>query len=378
MVNKKMTAPIMNDNTYQAQLANKVARIQKQFACFEPPMLEIHQSPISHFRMRAEFRIWHSDDDMFYAMFERDEAGKKTVIRLDEFPIATRQINELMSVLLTELKANAVLSERIFEIHFLNTLKGDMLVSLIYHKKLDQTWQDLAGALADRLGIKIIGRSRGQKIVISDDFVIEQMTVEVQGGKQTFYYQQIEGGFSQPNAQVCQAMLNFACDVADSIANKQDLLELYCGNGNFTLPLSGYFKKVLATELSKSSVNAARWAITHNGISNIDIARLSAEDFGQAHKGVREFRRLLEAGIDMNDYAFNTVFVDPPRAGVDDQTLKILQDFDNIIYISCNPDTLFDNLLTLTQTHDIRRMALFDQFPYTHHIESGVWLSRRM
>lgn len=372
-----MTTPVMNDQSYQAQLSEKIARIGTQFAPFNPPKLEVYPSSVSHFRMRAEFRIWHTDDDLFYAMFERDETGKKTVVRLDDFAIASRQINELMPVLLDELKANAVLSERIFEVHFLNTLKGEMLVSLIYHKKLDETWQGVAKELADKLGVKIIGRSRGQKIVLSDDFVIEKMTVNIQGNVQDFYYQQIEGGFSQPNAQVCQSMLNFACDVADGIANKQDLLELYCGNGNFTLPLSKYFQKVLATELAKSSVHAAKWAIAKNNISNIDIARLSAEEFSEAHAGVREFRRLAEAGIEIGDYAFNTVFVDPPRAGIDDETLKILQNFDNIIYISCNPDTLFENLHTLIQTHEIRRMALFDQFPYTHHIESGLWLTKR-
>ncbi|HCF78438.1 MAG TPA: tRNA (uridine(54)-C5)-methyltransferase TrmA, partial [Glaciecola sp.] len=45
--------------------------------------------------------------------------------------------------------------------------------------------------------------------------------------------------------------------------------------------------------------------------------------------------------------------------------------------ISCNPETLADNLATLTLTHDIVRSALFDQFPFTHHIESGVILKKR-
>lgn len=254
-----------------------------------------------------------------------------------------------------------------------------MLVTLIYHKKLDEQWQALASDLVDKLNIKLIGRSRGQKLVLSDDFVVEKMTVSIKGQDEDFYYQQIEGGFSQPNAYVCRHMLNFACDVADKISqnDQRDLLELYCGNGNFTLPLSKYFNRVLATELAKSSVNSAKWAIDHNDIQNIAIARLSAEEFSQAHNGEREFRRLAESDIDIKSYDFNTVFVDPPRAGIDDETLKILANFENIIYISCNPDTLFDNLQMLYHTHEIKRFALFDQFPYTHHIESGVWLVKR-
>ncbi|UZA26234.1 tRNA (uridine(54)-C5)-methyltransferase TrmA [Moraxella bovis] len=367
---------------YHAQLSAKIDRISTQFAPFNPPALEVYESPISHFRQRAEFRIWHTErdgaDDMFYAMFERDGKSKK-VIEITDFAIASRAINELMPVLLNELKQNSLLKDKLFQIDFLNTLHGQMLVTLIYHKKLDENWQALANSLADKLSIKLIGRSRGQKLVLDDDFVIEKMSVDIKGQSQDFYYQQIEGGFSQPNAHVCRHMLNFACDVADNISqhNKKDLLELYCGNGNFTLPLSKYFNQVLATEMAKSSVNSAKWAIDYNKIANIAIARLSAQEFSQAHNGEREFRRLAESDIDIKSYDFNTVFVDPLRAGIDDETLKILANFDNIIYVSCNPDTLFENLKFLNHTHEIKRFALFDQFPYTHHIESGVWLSKK-
>ncbi len=105
--------------------------------------------------------------------------------------------------------------------------------------------------------------------------------------------------------------------------SEQDLLELYCGNGNFTLPLSTrFFRRVLATELAKSSVYAAQWNIEQNQIENTQVARLSAEEFTQAYNGEREFRRLQEANIDLASYDFDTVFVDPPRAGIDDDNLK--------------------------------------------------------
>lgn len=128
------------------------------------------------------------------------------------------------------------------------------------------------------------------------------------------------------------------------LKDQKHLLELYCGNGNFTLPLSLKFERVLATELAKSSVYAAQWNIEQNQIDNIQVARLSAEEFTQAYQGEREFRRLQEADIDIQSYDFDTVFVDPPRAGIDDETLKLLQSFERIIYISCNPNTLYENL----------------------------------
>lgn len=358
-------------SAYQTQLDEKVQRITAQFYEFNPPALEVFASPEQHFRMRAEFRVWHTDNDLFYAMFERGEDGKqKTVVRVDQFPIAAQSINDLMPVLLQKIKAQPLLEQRLFEIDFLATLSGEMLVTLIYHRKLEADWEQAAKALADELNIKIIGRSRGQKLVLSDDYVVEELQVF----DRTFKYKQIESSFTQPNAQVCQHMLQWACTSAEGASG--DLLELYCGNGNFTLPLSLKFNRVLATELAKSSVYAAQWNIEQNAIDNIQVARLSAEEFTEAYHGTREFRRLQEAEIDIQSYQFSTVFVDPPRAGIDDATLQLLSGFERIIYISCNPDTLHDNLKTLCNTHKVTRFALFDQFPYTHHVESGVLLEK--
>ena len=83
-------------------------------------------------------------------------------------------------------------------------------------------------------------------------------------------------------------MIEWACDRA---ANRQgDLLELYCGNGNFTLPLSAHFASVLATELSKASVRAARHNLEENGVDNVHLIRMSAAEMCQAMDGVRRFR----------------------------------------------------------------------------------------
>lgn len=357
------------NSSYQQQLDAKIDRIRSQFAEYNPPELEVFASPEMNFRMRAEFRIWHTEDDMFYAMFERSQDGQhKTVVRIDEFPIADKSINDLMPILLEELKSQEILSKRLFEVHFLSTLKGEMLVSMIYRSTLKEDWEIAAKTLAEKLNIKVIGRSRGQKVILSDEFVVEELKVF----DRTFKYKQIESSFTQPNAVVCQKMLEWACSSIEK--SDKDLLELYCGNGNFTLPLSLKFNRVLATELAKSSVYAAQWNIEQNNIDNIQVARLSAEEFTQAYNAEREFRRLQEADINIQSYDFETVFVDPPRAGIDEDTLKLLQGFEKIIYISCNPDTLHDNLKTLSQTHRIEKFAMFDQFPYTHHVESGVLL----
>lgn len=358
---------------YSAQLAEKNARLQNLLAPFDAPAPEVFASPPQHYRMRAEFRIWHDGDEICYAMFERGQkAATASLIRLQQFPAAAESINALMPRLLAAVRGDAVLRERLYQCEFLATLSGDMLITLIYHKKLGDDWTAAAQRLQDDLGIALIGRSRGQKIVLKRDFVTESLKVN----GETLHYRQIEGGFSQPNALVCEKMLAWASDCAQNLGG--DLLELYCGNGNFTVPLSRRFRRVLATELSKTSVKAAQWNLATNSADNVQLARLSAEELAQAFAGERVFRRLVEQNIDLSDFDFSTVFVDPPRAGVDNDTLKLLADFDNILYISCNPHSLADNLKQLCATHQVVRSALFDQFPFTEHIECGVCLQRKM
>ena len=112
-----------------------------------------------------------------------------------------------------------------------------------------------------------------------------------------------------------------------------------------------------------------------NGIKNIDHARLSAEEITQALDGERPFRRL--AHLNLKEFEFSTVFVDPPRAGIDPDTLNLLSRFRNIIYVSCNPTTLLENLEYLSTSHATVSAATFDQFPFTPHLEVAVRLQQQ-
>ena len=352
---------------YQTQLAEKIAIFKQDFADFSIPEPDVFESSEKHFRMRAEFRIWHKGPVSTYCMFSDDEF--KRAYDITEFPIGSELMNRLMSGLMEEINANEILRTKLFQIDFLTTLSGQALISLIYHRKLDDEWTQTARELQTKLNIFIIGRSKGQKIVVEQDFVIEQLSV----GNQQFRYQQIESGFTQPNARVCEKMLTWAVNKSQNWGG--DLIELYCGNGNFTLPLSQNFNRVLATELAKPSVKSALYNMELNQIDNVTIARLSSEDFSQAMDKVRSFNRL--EGIDLDNYKFTSIFVDPPRSGMDPHTTSITQRYENIMYISCNPATLRENLKTIVQTHEITNVALFDQFPYTHHLEVGVTLKKR-
>jgi len=362
-----MSRSQFDPSSYAAQLAEKKQRLNQLLAPFAAPEPEVFESPPEHYRLRAEFRLWREGEDRHYAMFE---AGDKfTPIFFEDFPIASARINALMPRLKSAWQASSALSFKLFQVEFLSTLSGDALITLCYHRPLDAAWQTAAEQLASELQVSIVGRSKGKRVVIGRDYVEEQLQV----AGRSFRYRQPEGAFTQPNGEVNQKMLGWAYEVLGE--RQDDLLELYCGNGNFTLPLATRVRKVLATEISKSSVNAALANLEGNGVDNVCLVRLSAEELTEALNEVRPFRRL--AGIDLKSYEFGSVFVDPPRAGMDEGTCELTRRFDRILYISCNPETLAANIAQLSDTHKVSRCALFDQFPYTHHMESGVLLERR-
>ena len=122
--------------------------------------------------------------------------------------------------------------------------------------------------------------------MLDQDYIDERLSV---AGKE-MVYRQVENSFTQPNAAMNVQMLEWALKATEG--SKGDLLELYCGNGNFSLALARNFERVLATEIAKPSVAAAQYNIAANHIDNVQIIRMAAEEFTQAMNGVREFNRL--------------------------------------------------------------------------------------
>lgn len=78
-----MTPEHLPTEQYEAQLAEKVVRLQTMMAPFAAPVPEVFRSPVSHYRMRAEFRLWHDGDDLYHIIFDQQTRSR---IRVDSFP----------------------------------------------------------------------------------------------------------------------------------------------------------------------------------------------------------------------------------------------------------------------------------------------------
>ena len=241
-----MPLPSIDPGSYASQLAEKVSQFKLRFAPFATPEPGVFPSAPEHYRLRAEFRIWRQGEQLDYAMFDPDNPRQPVMV--EHFPMAAESICGLMPRLMKHLRDSQTLRGGLFQVDFLATLSGEQMVTLVYHRQLGTGWELAARDLARALNVQVIGRSRGQKVVLDRDWLLEE--IDLNGRR--LRYQQIEGGFTQPNGGVNRQMLGWACAQAATLGG--DLLELYCGNGNFTVALAPLFERVLATEVSKSSV----------------------------------------------------------------------------------------------------------------------------
>lgn len=116
---------------YDTLLQQKADKLQQLLSPFNAPALTVFASAPEHFRMRAEFRVWHEGDDLFHIMFDQQTRQRK---RIDSFPQGSQLINQMMQTLIPLLKENHVLRHRLFQIDYLSTQSNKIIVSLLSHK----------------------------------------------------------------------------------------------------------------------------------------------------------------------------------------------------------------------------------------------------
>ena len=354
----------MNNN--EDQYARQLKAKKDLFLSFFSELtknLNYFPSPPSHFRTRAELGVRVNNNIQFTMV----ENNKK--INVDELTICDAKINQLISKLKITLLGSKEIKEKLFQTEIQVSRSGEGIVSLIYHKPLDAIWIKKAKKLSSEIGASIVGRSRKQKLLVGKDFVTETYNAHIKKIKVNLY----EQCFSQPNPYICDKMLTW---VSKSKKLQHHVTELHCGVGTFTILLGNLYSRVLATENSRPSIRALEKNIQINSLKNIEIARMSGLETLEALIKKREFNRMKH--INLIDFKKDVLFLDPPRSGLDVESINLIKQlkYKEIIYLSCGFESLKSNLKELLTSYKVKKAALFDQFPYTDHIETGVILRK--
>lgn len=164
--------------------------------------------------------------------------------------------------------------------------------------------------------------------------------------------------FTQVNAELNKLMVEQALDLL-ALQPTDRVLDLFCGLGNFSLPLAKRCASVVGIEGSETMVSRAKMNAQANNLTNTEFFAANLED---------------EAALDcLNLQGFNKLLIDPPRAGA----LAIVKQINKmnpqrIVYVSCNPATLARDADILVNHHGYRLISagVMDMFPHTAHVES--------
>jgi 23S rRNA (uracil1939-C5)-methyltransferase len=157
-------------------------------------------------------------------------------------------------------------------------------------------------------------------------------------------------------------MVNLTLDLLE-VNESDQVLDAFCGIGNFSLPLARKAGRVLGLENSLSSVERAGENAIQNGIKN---TRFEVVDL------------FMEENLIQGFDSFNKVLVDPPRTGALELCKKLAKSkVKKVVYVSCNPRTLARDAQILVENgYQLRQLGIIDMFPHTNHVESIALLVR--
>ncbi len=165
--------------------------------------------------------------------------------------------------------------------------------------------------------------------------------------------------FTQVNTAINQAMVTRALELLQ-LQPTDLVLELFCGLGNFSLPLARHVKQVVAVEGDGALIERARENARHNAIDNVEyhVANLM-----EVVTGLPWLHKCL----------YDKVLLDPPRSGAL-EVLPTIADLgvSRIVYVSCNPATLARDagILVNDYSYKLVKAGVMDMFPHTTHVES--------
>ena len=169
--------------------------------------------------------------------------------------------------------------------------------------------------------------------------------------------------FFQTNVEAVEKLYSYAIGLIDDFESKK-VFDLYCGTGTISQAMAKSAGEVVGIEIVEEAVRAAEENAAYNGIEN---CRFISGDVFEVLDSLPENEKP------------DVIVVDPPRVGISANALDKIIGYgvDQIVYISCNPKSLAENLYYMQYYgYEVRSVKPFDNFPGTKHVETVVLMSK--
>ena len=235
---------------------------------------------------------------------------------------------------------------------------GDASIALIFRTldPLDEDDKTRLKAFSETRGFQIYLQPKGPDTVTLLHPEKAQLSYCLPEFDLEFLFNPLD--FTQVNAEINRKMMSLAVEMLDPQPDER-ILDLFCGLGNFSLPLARRAGSVVGVEGDEGLVERARQNAAHNGIKNAEFFSADLSDDPSS-------RSWFGGG-------FDKLLIDPARAGAAEVIAQLPKlNVSRIVYVSCNPATLARDAGEIVNRHGYRLVSagVMDMFPHTTHVES--------
>jgi 23S rRNA (uracil1939-C5)-methyltransferase len=317
--------------------------------------------PIWHYRHKARLGVRYVKKKDTVLVGFREKQNSRFLAEIETCKILPKKMSDLILPLRNLIQSLSIYN-KIAQIEV--AVGGQDQIALIFRHLAPLNMQDLKilTFFAEKYKVDCYLQPKGMSTVhkIWPENTPERLTYFVK--KYGLSYDFHPCDFTQINPDINQKMITLALELL-ALSNNDVVLDLFCGLGNFSLPMALYAKQVIGLEGDKNMVMRAKENAIKNKVTNVDFFM---QDLFRAD--LSEF--ILNLG---KENVFTKVLLDPPRSGAEAilPVLSILG-IHKIVYISCNPITLARDSAILVKKYGYRlvKAGIMDMFPHTQHIES--------
>ena len=293
----------------------------------------------------TDVKFVKSNKDLFYR--------NKVVLKVENskwgyYQKKSHNILEIDSCLLVNNNINDVIRNH----DYINISEGEITIRTNYEDKILISITSDKKVTIDKSNIpsNVIGIVLNKETIYGDNYFYD-MIADVK-------FKVSYNSFFQINNYIAGEIF----DILRCNLSGENLLDLYCGVGTLGLSLANKYNNIYGIEKIRNAIEDAKLNSKEN---NIDNTHFFVGDTGTVLKNI--------------DVSFDTVIIDPPRSGLNDETLEYILNSKpkNIAYISCNAITLARDLSKIKELYTIKKITGLDMFPNCHDVETVMILEKK-
>ncbi len=323
--------------------------------------LPVISGEVFGYRRKARLAVrWVGKKGKALVGFKEQQSG--FITDMDECPVLSPRVGSLIGKL-SDLVSNLTCKDQLPQIEVAvgdvaaGMVGGDCALVFRHLQKLSE---------ADHEHLRVFGETHHIDIYLQPQGPDSVHKMYPAAGPQRLYYDlpqyQLRMAFhpldfTQVNADINQQMLQRALELLD-LQPDDRVLDLFCGLGNFTLPIARTAKAVVGVEGSEQMVQRGRENALANQLGNVEFHAADLTKAADQHAFLRE--------------KFDKILLDPPRSGAQEvlAALAALKP-SRIVYVSCNPATLARDAGLLAELgYRLEAAGAMDMFPHTSHVEA--------